>query len=640
MGVAYGQYTPVFGKYDYKDSMKFSKYKDATGDSCLAVDSLGRIIQRVKGGSGWSLTGNAGTDPSTNFLGTTDLKSLVFKTNGTERMRLDSTGNVGIGTDPATGSTKLNLPDYNYIGWGGQLYLQAAANNFVEIYDQNENDGLVFYNGGFFLGASGGNTLMQGSGTTTQINSYDGTNTMYLNAGNVGIGTSTPVSKVDISGDIAFNGDAGTPGAFLQSNGIGNANTWANTTISTNNIAYVSTSGNDGTAVLGNQFKPYLTIQGALDNNTGVTFLKIVIGVGEFDSPPQSSMRDNVIYQGSGKPGNNSVATVTGYNVYTMTTPTHLIGGTILHGIWASVEHYNVQMYDLGVDVGSDWVTNVNGGVPNEGILFAQNYTTPECDAYHPLQTTAPPMTGLILKNISMLGTYGTTHGILVESQIAPVIDNITSCVSTYNLVLKTALTNVSNITLMGSSAAGLYLKSNCYANFIGATIKNLIITSFQNTESGGGLLIGGETGEDSLINVIIDGFNISRTAFGIQFYNGAGTTQASEVSISDGIIRDCRGYGLATNISVNNSSFRNLIITNNTGDGFTVNNGDNNSISGIRSYSNTGVGFTLSASNRLDVSDIFSNGNSGGSINYGSNVYTMGVTSLSGAITGSSTPR
>lgn len=35
------------------------------------------------GGGGWSLTGNAGTTPGTDFIGTTDLKDLVFKANNT-----------------------------------------------------------------------------------------------------------------------------------------------------------------------------------------------------------------------------------------------------------------------------------------------------------------------------------------------------------------------------------------------------------------------------------------------------------------------------------------------------------------------------------------------------------------------------
>lgn len=36
----------------------------------------------------WSLTGNSGTDPATNFLGTTDNKDLVFKTNNIERLKI------------------------------------------------------------------------------------------------------------------------------------------------------------------------------------------------------------------------------------------------------------------------------------------------------------------------------------------------------------------------------------------------------------------------------------------------------------------------------------------------------------------------------------------------------------------------
>jgi hypothetical protein len=46
----------------------------------------------------WGLTGNAGTTAGTNFLGTTDSKDLVIKTNGTERVRVNTSGNVGIGS--------------------------------------------------------------------------------------------------------------------------------------------------------------------------------------------------------------------------------------------------------------------------------------------------------------------------------------------------------------------------------------------------------------------------------------------------------------------------------------------------------------------------------------------------------------
>lgn len=62
----------------------------------------------------WKLTGNAGTNPSTNFIGTTDARDLVLRTNNTEKMRIQSGGNVGINNNnPAysmdlAGSFRIN----------------------------------------------------------------------------------------------------------------------------------------------------------------------------------------------------------------------------------------------------------------------------------------------------------------------------------------------------------------------------------------------------------------------------------------------------------------------------------------------------------------------------------------------------
>lgn len=55
-----------------------------------------RLLSGTIPASGWALTGNSGTTAGTNFVGTTDAQSLVFKTNNTERLRLTSTGNLGV----------------------------------------------------------------------------------------------------------------------------------------------------------------------------------------------------------------------------------------------------------------------------------------------------------------------------------------------------------------------------------------------------------------------------------------------------------------------------------------------------------------------------------------------------------------
>lgn len=46
----------------------------------------------------WGVNGNTGTNASSNFVGTTDNIDLVFRTNNTEKFRIESGGDVGIGT--------------------------------------------------------------------------------------------------------------------------------------------------------------------------------------------------------------------------------------------------------------------------------------------------------------------------------------------------------------------------------------------------------------------------------------------------------------------------------------------------------------------------------------------------------------
>lgn len=57
--------------------------------------------------SEWSLTGNSGTNPATNFIGPTDATDFVIRTNNTERLRINASGYVGIGT--SSPSAKLHI---------------------------------------------------------------------------------------------------------------------------------------------------------------------------------------------------------------------------------------------------------------------------------------------------------------------------------------------------------------------------------------------------------------------------------------------------------------------------------------------------------------------------------------------------
>jgi hypothetical protein len=83
---------------------------------------------------GWGSTGNTGTNPATNFIGTTDTERLVFRTADTERMTILANGAVGIGTStlPA-GDAQLAVNGTIYttkvkvtqIGWPDYVFNKA-----------------------------------------------------------------------------------------------------------------------------------------------------------------------------------------------------------------------------------------------------------------------------------------------------------------------------------------------------------------------------------------------------------------------------------------------------------------------------------------------------------------------------------
>lgn len=54
----------------------------------------------------WLTSGNSGTTPASNYLGTSDSKELIVKTNNTEALRVNTNSNVGIGTSSSP-TTKL-----------------------------------------------------------------------------------------------------------------------------------------------------------------------------------------------------------------------------------------------------------------------------------------------------------------------------------------------------------------------------------------------------------------------------------------------------------------------------------------------------------------------------------------------------
>jgi len=131
-----------------------------------------------------------------------NFRNLVFQTNQTERMRIDSAGNVGIGTSSLSAT-------------GGQLQVAGSINKASAQIGGNANGMSVLNQNGLtvYTNLSAGNvdtTLVAGNtaGTYMAFGIHNGTSYAERlridSSGNVGIGTTSPLGKLKVAiGDVA-----------------------------------------------------------------------------------------------------------------------------------------------------------------------------------------------------------------------------------------------------------------------------------------------------------------------------------------------------------------------------------------------------------------------------------------------------
>jgi len=160
----------------------------ATNGYILTSDATGNGTWQNPGSIfGWGVTGNSGTNSVTNFMGTTDAQDLVFKTDNIERMRMLSTGNVGIGNVASpTAALTINsnitgvMPGVPgmIIGNNGNSFITIGkdASNFLHIAWLDPNYGEIY--------VPSKPLVLQRSGF----------------GGNVGISTTSPLVKLDLRG--------------------------------------------------------------------------------------------------------------------------------------------------------------------------------------------------------------------------------------------------------------------------------------------------------------------------------------------------------------------------------------------------------------------------------------------------------
>jgi hypothetical protein len=204
----------------------------SVGGAPLLNFNASGITSATTGGAKVATAAGSQASPTFSFTGDEDTgwyapmaNTLAAATGGTEKIRIDASGNVSIGT--TTTAAKLNVettvgniaqlhlkggnldptysPDFSALGGGGDLLIGTnRLGGYVETDFINSRDGV--YQGGF------------------QFYDYDKTAGVLKNlvriAGNsgfMGIGTTAPVAKLEVSGT-----GGNTQGLYLRSSGTNN----------------------------------------------------------------------------------------------------------------------------------------------------------------------------------------------------------------------------------------------------------------------------------------------------------------------------------------------------------------------------------------------------------------------------------
>ncbi|HLA55038.1 MAG TPA: hypothetical protein VK623_02980 [Flavobacterium sp.] len=225
-----------------------------TNNQVMVSDAVGGVTWQnpntALNSYAWLTTGNSGTNPAGNFLGTTDGQALAFRTTNTERIRITAGGFVVVN---------------NTVPFAGDVFSAYAAGTNYAVNGYASGSGSA----GYFLSSAGtGNTIIgyhngtagsAGQFTTAGVSNANSTVDIYNATGSApAVAIRTDLASAGADGiELDINGAAGKRGIDMYmdtaTTGIGMAifqdgtgrglNIQHSSTTSTSNAIFASTAG-------------------------------------------------------------------------------------------------------------------------------------------------------------------------------------------------------------------------------------------------------------------------------------------------------------------------------------------------------------------------------------------------------------
>lgn len=185
------------------DSTGFYMYNGTSWDWALTTGNTS------SSSAGWSLTGNSGTTPASNFLGTTDAQPLRFRVSNGWSGAIDLSDNTSFGVNAgknvssgqdnvAIGANALVAnttgTGITAVGSNAQLSGSSGTNNTIIGYNASVSNGLTNATAiGYNASATASNSIILGNGSAS-----------------VGIGTTNPQYMLHVGGAACFYKGANT----------------------------------------------------------------------------------------------------------------------------------------------------------------------------------------------------------------------------------------------------------------------------------------------------------------------------------------------------------------------------------------------------------------------------------------------